>query len=151
MDRVSSDALVDRFTEQERRHGFTGWAVEVVDDDGRAAPIVGFTGLVVPRFAPPFAHRADPLVEVGWRLDPAWWGRGIATEAAAAALAYAVDVAGLPEVVSFTTAGNRASRAVMERVGLVHDPAGDFDHPALPPDHPLRPHVLYRTPGVTTP
>jgi hypothetical protein len=32
----------------------------------------------------------------------------------------------------------------MRRIGLTHDPADDFDHPGLPADHPMRPHVLYR-------
>jgi hypothetical protein len=30
------------------------------------------------------------------------------------------------------------------RIGMVHDPGGDFDHPRLPEDSPLRRHVLYR-------
>jgi len=36
------------------------------------------------------------------------------------------------------------SRRVMEKLGLTHDPADDFDHPNLPPGHLLRRHVLYR-------
>jgi hypothetical protein len=32
----------------------------------------------------------------------------------------------------------------MERIGMRRDLAGDFDHPALPAGHALRPHVLYR-------
>ena len=30
------------------------------------------------------------------------------------------------------------------RIGMVHDPAGDFEHPLLPPDHRFARHVLYR-------
>jgi hypothetical protein len=33
---------------------------------------------------------------------------------------------------------------VMEKLGMTHDPAEDFDHPRLPARHPLRRHVLYR-------
>jgi len=33
----------------------------------------------------------------------------------------------------------------MERLGMTRDPADDFEHPRIPVDHPLRPHVLYRT------
>jgi hypothetical protein len=33
---------------------------------------------------------------------------------------------------------------VMEKIGMTHHPEDDFNHPALPPDHPLRRHVLYR-------
>jgi hypothetical protein len=32
----------------------------------------------------------------------------------------------------------------MERLGMTHDPADDFDHPNIAPDSPLRRHVLYR-------
>src|SRR5882762_1956146 len=50
----------------------------------------------------------------------------------------------LSEVVSYTSATNHRSRAVMERLGMSRDPAEDFDYPALPESHPLRRHVLYR-------
>jgi RimJ/RimL family protein N-acetyltransferase len=39
---------------------------------------------------------------------------------------------------------NEPSRKVMHRLGMTHDPAEDFDHPAVPDHHPLRRHVLYR-------
>ena len=32
----------------------------------------------------------------------------------------------------------------MQKLGMTHDPAEDFDHPKLPMGHPLRRHVLYR-------
>jgi hypothetical protein len=32
----------------------------------------------------------------------------------------------------------------MQRLGMIRDPADDFDHPNLPPGHPLRRHLLYR-------
>ena len=51
---------------------------------------------------------------------------------------------GSTEVVSFTSVTNVRSRAVMDRLGMARDPGDDFDHPALPEGHPLRPHVLYR-------
>jgi len=35
-------------------------------------------------------------------------------------------------------------RRVMEKLGMTHDPADDFAHPALPEGHVLRRHVLYR-------
>lgn len=50
----------------------------------------------------------------------------------------------LDEIVSFTAVVNRRSEAVMQRLGITHDPADDFDHPALPTRHSLRPHVFYR-------
>jgi hypothetical protein len=32
----------------------------------------------------------------------------------------------------------------MEKLGMRHNPADDFDHPKVPEGHPLRRHVLYR-------
>lgn len=134
--RAESDAVVERMEAHFDRHGFGLWCVESLRSPG----CLGFVGLSVPRFDAHFT----PAVEVGWRLDPAVWGLGYATEAAVACLDAAFDVIGLDEVVSFTVPANRRSRAVMERLGMVHDPTDDFDHPVLAPDDPLRRHVLYR-------
>ena len=59
-------------------------------------------------------------------------------------MAYGFDQAGLAEIVSFTVPANVRSQAVMQRLGMTHDPADDFDHPLLPLGHALRRHVLYR-------
>lgn len=139
LDRAASDALVDRADARLAEHGWGLWALEVADgeDAGRFA---GFTGISVPRFEAHFT----PCVEVGWRL-PVWaWGQGYASEAARAALRVAFTEVALEEVVSFTATTNARSRAVMERLGMSRDPADDFEHPALPPGHRLRPHVLHR-------
>lgn len=134
--RAESDASVDRIVDGFARRGWGLWAVEV---DG-GAPFVGFVGLDEPAWEAHFT----PCVEVGWRLARAHWGKGYATEAARAAVAFGFDVLGLDEIVSFTVPANSASRAVMERLGMTHDEPGDFDHPRLPEGHPLRRHVLYR-------
>ena len=47
-------------------------------------------------------------------------------------------------MISFTAATNTRSQRVMEKIGLVRDPDGDFDHPSVPDGNPLRHHVLYR-------
>lgn len=130
--RAQSDALVDRIEAGFDEHGFGLWAVEA---DGA---FVGFTGLSVPAFEAPFL----PSVEVGWRLARSAWGRGWATEAAAAALAVAFGPLCLPEVVSFTAVENARSEAVMQRLGMTR--VGEFEHPRLPQHHRLRRHVLYR-------
>lgn len=133
---AASDRLVDAIAEGWAENGFGLWAVE----DAGAGRFLGFTGLSRPSFEAPFT----PAVEVGWRLARDAWGRGYATEAAQAALAFGFDTVGLEEIVSFTVPANERSRGVMERLGMTHDPADDFDHPKLPDGHPLRPHVLYR-------
>ena len=136
LSRAESDAMVDRIEEHFGNRGFGLWAIEVRD----VAPFVGFAGLAVPRFS----ARFTPCVEVGWRLAFAYWGYGYATEAARLALAYGFATLALAEVVSFTSVMNHRSRAVMDRLGMRRDPVDDFDHPALPENHSLRRHVLYR-------
>ncbi|HET6152587.1 MAG TPA: GNAT family N-acetyltransferase [Marmoricola sp.] len=101
---------------------------------------IGFIGLAVPRFSAHFT----PCVEIGWRLAKSAWGHGYATEGATAMLEYGFRTFDLPEIVSFTSAINERSIAVMERIGLQHNPADDFDHPAMAEGDRLRRHVLYR-------
>jgi ribosomal-protein-alanine N-acetyltransferase len=134
--REQSDALVDRMTLHWQEEGVGLWAVERSAD----AAFLGFTGLARPSFEAAFT----PAVEVGWRLAVEAWGHGYATEAARAALAFGFAERGLGEILSWTVPANVRSRAVMERIGMTHDPADDFDHPNLAVDSPLRRHVLYR-------
>lgn len=135
-DRAAIEAIAGRIQAHFAAHGFGWWAAEAPG----VAPFIGFVGLAHVGFEAPFA----PAVEVGWRLARAHWGRGYATEGARAALDFGFGELGLPEVVSLAAAGNARSRRVMERLGMSHDPADDFDHPRLAPGDPLRRHVLYR-------
>ncbi len=136
LSRGQSDELIERIEHGFDEHGFGLWALEVRG----GGELIGLTGLSVPEFEAGFT----PAVEVGWRLAATAWGQGYATEAARAALGFGFERCGLEEVVSFTSAGNRRSRAVMERIGMRRDAEGDFDHPWIPAGHPLRRHVLYR-------
>jgi RimJ/RimL family protein N-acetyltransferase len=134
--RAESDALVERYSAEMATEGWGLWAVKVID--GQA--FIGMVGLHRVNPVLPFA----PAVEIGWRLDPAQWGHGYATEAARAALEYGFTTGDLPEIVSFTAAVNLRSQSVMARLGMVRDPDGDFDHPSVPEGSPLRRHVLFR-------
>jgi RimJ/RimL family protein N-acetyltransferase len=134
--REQSDAMLDRMDAALEEQGWGLWALERRD----TGQLVGMTGLAVPTYDLPF----NPCVEVGWRLARSAWGRGLATEAAREALRVGFDVVGLHEVVAMTSVPNTPSRAVMERLGMTRDPGDDFEHPAVPATHPLRPHVLYR-------
>jgi ribosomal-protein-alanine N-acetyltransferase len=134
--RSQSDDLVEAIESGFERHGFGLWALETRS----SGELIGFAGLAVPGFEAPFM----PAVEVGWRLARPAWGQGYATEAGRAALEFGFDRVGLEQIVSFTSAGNLRSRAVMGRIGMSHDPGDDFDHPGIEPGDPLRRHVLYR-------
>ena len=136
LSRTQSDAFADLIEQELAERPFGLWAVEIPG----VTPFAGFVGLHVPSFTAHFT----PCVEIGWRLAAAHWGQGYATEAARAAIGYAWDPLGLPEIASFTTVAHARSRAVMTRIGMTRDPADDFDHPRIPEGHPLRRHVLYR-------
>jgi ribosomal-protein-alanine N-acetyltransferase len=138
-----SAALVARIERCFEERGYGLWAVEVraehaEDAEGRLAGFVGLEPVVDERLA--FA----PAVELGWRLAQPFWGAGIATEAASAAMAFAFGELALAELVSYTAVCNARSQRVMRRLGMRRDPAGDFLHPGIPAGHRLAPHVLYR-------
>lgn len=126
----------ERIVKHFQEYGWGLWAVSVIDGPS----FIGYIGLKNVDFEAPFT----PAVEIGWRLDADFWGKGYATEGAKAALQYGFDVLKLSEIVSFTVENNRRSRHVMEKIGMHRNPKEDFDHPRLPIGHPLRRHVLYR-------
>jgi ribosomal-protein-alanine N-acetyltransferase len=136
LDRGLSDRMVEVIEAGFDLNGYGLWALEVRD----TGEFIGFTGL---QWIPFEAH-FTPALEVGWRLARPAWGHGYATEAAREAVRFAFAEAGIAELVSMTVPANVRSQAVMRRLGMVRDPADDFDHPRLPAGHPMRPHVLYR-------
>jgi RimJ/RimL family protein N-acetyltransferase len=93
--------------------GFGLFAVEV---RGTGA-FIGWAGLAVPDFLP----EVLPAVEIGWRLAREAWGHGYATEAAAAALRFGFDEAGLDRVISIRHVDNARSRRVMEKLGITYE------------------------------
>jgi RimJ/RimL family protein N-acetyltransferase len=103
-----------------RDNGFDLWAAFAL---GTGA-LVGWAGLNIPTFLPEIL----PAVEVGWRFDPAVWGRGLATEAGAAGLRFGFEGLGLDRIVSVYEPENVKSGRVMERLGLRFD--RDTTHPA---------------------
>jgi RimJ/RimL family protein N-acetyltransferase len=132
--RRESDAIAERCAGFLRSRGWGPWAVELRS----GGQFVGCVGLHVPSAELPFS----PCVEVLWRLGYDHWGKGLATEAARAALEIGFGTLQLEEIVAFTPDGNRRSRAVMERLGM--ELSGTFEHPAIAAGHPLRRHCLYR-------
>lgn len=134
--REESDAFVDRLEAGFAEHGFGVWAVEEIS----TGEFIGFAGLLHQTFEASFT----PAFEIGYRLARHAWGQGYATEAAREAVRFGFERAGLGEIVSMTAVGNVRSRAVMDKLGMTHDPRDDFDHPRVPDGHPLKRHVLYR-------
>ena len=128
-----SDAWVGRIRGHFDERGYGLWAVETPD-----APFIGFIGLQWANFEADFT----PQVEVGFRLSPEFWGKGLATEGGKAAVAWAFANTELPAIYSWTARLNLRSQSAIRKIGLMQ--IGEFDHPRVPEDNPLRPHLLFR-------
>ena len=111
----TGDGIADWTRRLDARIAETGLGLFAVERrDTRA--FIGFTGFSTPDFLP----EVLPATEIGWRLARDQWGHGFATEAAAAALAYAQDRVTDP-IVSICQVGNHASVRIMEKIGLAFD------------------------------
>jgi ribosomal-protein-alanine N-acetyltransferase len=106
---VRSRRAMDRFVRHWAEKGFGVFAVEELAT-GR---FLGQCGL----------NTIDELgeIEVLYALERAAWGRGLATEAAGAALAFGFDEARLPRIVAVTRPEHVTSRRVMEKLGMRHE------------------------------
>lgn len=100
-------------------HGGAGWWVVEGRDDGAFHGL----GLLLPM------PDGDDF-EVGYRLARRSWGRGIATEAAAAIVQHAFDDLGLGRVVAVAYADNAASRRVLDKLGFTCE--GPFQYRGAP-------------------
>ena len=135
--RAEADALMDRLAAGIAENGFGLCAVEIAD----TGEVAGFTGLNITNGLP---VAEDGVIEIGWRIAPEFWGKGIVSEAARRWRDVGLDDLGLDRIISFAVASNHRSTAVMQRIGMRHRPDLDFDHPGVPHTHPhLKRHVFY--------
>jgi RimJ/RimL family protein N-acetyltransferase len=74
------------------------------------------TGAWIGRVGPWFPQ-GWPAPEVGWTIAPEFVGQGYATEAARAAVAYAFNTLGWPQVIHVIMEGNAPSIAVAQKIG----------------------------------
>lgn len=139
LDQEQTAKLIQKITNYQYKYGYSLYAVELKS----TSEMIGFVGLLFrnkEEFDAPFM----PSTEIGWRLSSKQWNRGYATEAAIAVLEYGFNHLDLDEIVSFTVPANKASRRVMEKIGLHYNSDDDFDHPNLDKNSHLCRHVLYR-------
>lgn len=109
--RKQSEAQIARFVRHWEERGFGLWAVE----ERTTGDFVGFVGLVYQEEWAEGRHKT----EVGWRLGREFWGRGFATEAAEASVAYGFGNLGLERIISIIQPANAASRRVAGKAGLI--------------------------------
>jgi len=108
--RQQAKAGIEAWERDWERRGFGLFALEV----RTTGELAGFTGLTVPEFLP----EVMPAVEIGWRLGRRFWGAGLATEAARAALRFGLIDRGLERIVSIAEVGNAASERIMAKLGM---------------------------------
>jgi RimJ/RimL family protein N-acetyltransferase len=82
-------------------------------EDKQTGQLVGSVGA--------FFREQSTVMEMGWNTYRAFWGKGIANEAAAAVLNYAFEVRREPKVRALITSGNESSRRVAERLGMTYE------------------------------
>ncbi|HAU1322215.1 TPA: GNAT family N-acetyltransferase [Legionella pneumophila] len=129
-------AFIDRIITHQEEKNFSLYAAEIKN----TGEMIGFVGL----FTATFQAHFTPAIEIGWRLSSKHWNQGYATEAAKAVIDYAFRKLDLDEVVSFTSALNKPSIRVMQKIGLHTNSEDNFDNPKVPSGNPLMEHVLYR-------
>lgn len=127
--RPDSDAKLDYYATAWREHDVSRWAVE-----DRAGRFLGYAGVML-RTAD--EHPLGRHFEIGWRFVRDAWGYGYATESAKAALADAFERIRPNEILSYTSADNTRSQAVMARLKLRRAPSRDFTarYPNVGPWH----------------
>lgn len=127
-DRDRAALAMASFTSGWAEHGFDLWCVTRPEED----VCLGFVGLHVPDFLPEIL----PAVEIGWRLARPEWGQGYATEGAVAARDFAFARVGVERLVSIAQPDNRASTAVMRKLGMT------LERATIHPQHGV-PVVVY--------
>ena len=128
-----TESFYNRIQSEFERNGWGLYAVELKSN----GTFIGYVGLHEIGFDADFT----PGVEIGWRLATDFHNQGLATEAAKEVLKLARQN-GLQRLYSFTTKQNAPSERVMQKIGMTK--VGEFEHPNLSTDSPLRTHVLYQ-------
>ncbi len=120
LSRAQTDDEIRKMQAVWDRRGFGTFAVE----HRETGAFLGSVGFSWHDFLPD----VSPCVEIGWRLARQAWGKGLATEAAAEALAYGRRVLGLSAVHAFCQSKNSASQRIAEKLGL--ELLGEVQSPA---------------------
>lgn len=108
---VSRDVIAEKIPEwielyEKQKYGLMALVMKESNE------FIGFCG---------FIHQTvdeAEYIELGYRLDETYWGKGIATEAAVAARDYAFNVLEVPILISIINQQNDASKCVAKKVGM---------------------------------
>ena len=88
-----------------RKHGFGRWVIV----DKQNNEYLGWCGL---------KKHEDGMIDLGYRIKKEHWGKGIASEAAAACLDYGFNVLSIENIVGRSASANLASIRILEKIGM---------------------------------
>lgn len=125
--------FIDRMQDQFSKNAFCYFPVEHL----KTKLFIGFIGLSVQNFDSDFT----PCVDIGWRINQKYWGKGLATEGALACLKYAKDQLKILQVYSMASKTNIRSIHVMKKIGMTY--IKNFEHPKLTEYSELKKCVLF--------
>lgn len=111
--RERTGQFIQSATETLRNHGYCQWAL-IHKADNR---LIGYCGFV----------KTETNPEIGWRLAPGYWGQGLATEAAQAALMHGIVTLRFSRVTAIVQTANAASVRVIEKLGMTLERRFDRD------------------------
>jgi RimJ/RimL family protein N-acetyltransferase len=128
-------AAYQRVVAFQQDYGHTFWIME--DADGYQ--ILGFCG--IKRSNAPGAGSLTGKHEIGWRLRPEAWGKGLAKEAAIVSLDLAFGQFEAPDVIATTLKENSASQGLMKRLGMTRREDLDYIDTRFGPE--MNPSIVY--------
>jgi RimJ/RimL family protein N-acetyltransferase len=115
---LASEYLQKRILDHYVKYGYGLYAVVQKADNC----LIGFVGLIGQNID------GESKVELGYRLHPKYWGKGLATEACLAVCQYAFTQLGMDELISIIDPKNTRSLEVAKRVGMKYLKEASFHH-----------------------
>ncbi len=98
-----------------QKYGYGRWTIRRKSDN----VYLGFCGLKY--------HSDMQEVDLGYRLDRKYWGKGYATEAARVCLDYGFKILKIDRIIGRSEIKNKASIHILEKIGMQFLKEFDFD------------------------
>jgi [ribosomal protein S5]-alanine N-acetyltransferase len=108
---AQTQGKIENFITSYQKFGFGKWAVICKERDR----LIGYCGIAVEQID------NQEEKEIGYRLDSRFWGKGLATEAAAAAIQYGFEQFKFAFILGIVERANTASVRVLEKLGMQYE------------------------------
>lgn len=128
-----TEAFITKMQNQYAKKEFCYFAVEILE----TKEFIGFIGLSLQNFESDFT----PAIDIGWRLHPNFWNKGLATEGAQRCLEFGFNQLKLKKIIAIAPAINIPSISIMQKIGM--NKSQHFKHSLLKEFPQLETCVLY--------